>query len=135
MPHFALLVLACLGAIYAVSGQFNMLTNLAVFSSWIFYTLTFMAVMRLRKTQPDTPRSYRCPLYPVIPLIAILSGIYVVTNQLFLSGMTTTIISFASVILTLLGLPIYAVKCREKARLAETTEATATPLRKTAKEG
>lgn len=136
VPHFALLVLAAIGAIYAVSGQFNMLTNLAVFSSWIFYTLTFMAVMRLRKTQPDFPRSYRCPLYPVIPLIAIVSGIYVVANQLFLSGMTTTLISFGSVILTLIGLPIYAVKSKEKARLAqEDSDSVHTTLRKTAKEG
>lgn len=136
VPHFALLVLAFLGAIYAISGQFNMLTNLAVFSSWIFYTLTFMAVMRLRKTQPDFPRTYRCPLYPVIPLIAIISGIYVVANQLFLSGMTTTLISFGSVILTLIGLPVYAIKSKEKARLAqEDSDSVHTTLRKTAKEG
>lgn len=134
VPHFALLVLAFLGAIYAISGQFNMLTNLAVFSSWIFYTLTFMAVMRLRKTQPDFPRTYRCPLYPVIPLIAIISGIYVVANQLFLSGMTTTLISFGSVILTLIGLPVYAIKSKEKARLAE-SESVHAVSRKIAKEG
>ena len=93
-----------------------------------------MAVMRLRKTQPDFPRTYRCPLYPVIPLIAIISGIYVVANQLFLSGMTTTLISFGSVILTLIGLPVYAIKSKEKARLAE-SESVHTTLRKTAKEG
>ena len=59
------------------------------------------------------------PLYPVIPLIAIISGIYVIINQLFLSGMTTTLISFASIILTLIGLPIYSVKSKENARLEE----------------
>lgn len=122
VPKNALLVLAVLGSLYAISGQFNMLTNLAVFSSWIFYTLTFMAVMRLRKTQPNFPRTYRCPLYPVIPLIAIISGIYVVANQLFLSGMTTTLISFASVILTLIGLPIYAMKSKQKTHLVQKIE-------------
>lgn len=119
VPVYAILVVSLLGAVYAISGQFNMLTNLAVFSSWIFYTLTFMAVIRMRKTQPDRPRSYRVPLYPVIPLIAIISGIYVIINQLFLSGMTTTLISFASIILTLIGLPIYSVKSKENARLEE----------------
>lgn len=118
VPMVSLLLLSFLGALYAISGQFNMLTNLAVFSSWIFYTLTFIAVIRLRKTRPDAPRSYRVPLYPVIPLIAIVSGIFVVFSQLFLSGMTTTLISFGSIFLTLLGLPIYAVKSRENARLA-----------------
>jgi len=134
VPLYSILVVSLLGAVYAISGQFNMLTNLAVFSSWIFYTLTFMAVMRMRKTQPDRPRSYRVPLYPVIPLIAIVSGIYVIINQLFLSGMTTTLISFASIILTLIGLPIYAVKSKENARIEETSSRAAT-MKSPLKEG
>lgn len=136
VPFYSILVVSLIGAIYAISGQFNMLTNLAVFSSWIFYTLTFMAVMRLRKTQPDFPRTYKVPLYPVIPLIAIISGLYVIVNQLFLSGLTTTLISFGSVILTLIGLPIYAVKSREKARFAENTSDSVPAYNRTiAKEG
>ena len=58
----------------------------------------------------------------------------------FLSGMTTTLISFGSVILTLIGLPVYAIKSKEKARLAESESVHAVSTqgahsRKTAKEG
>ncbi len=107
VPMNAILVVSVLGALYAVSGQFNLLTNLAVFSCWIFYTLTFLAVIKLRKTQPDRERTYKVPLYPITPIIAIVSGLYVIVNQLFMSGFTTTMLSVASIVLTLIGLPIY----------------------------
>lgn len=54
-----------------MTGQFNLLTDLAVFSSWTFYTLTFMAVIRYRNMRPDVKRSYRVPGYPLTPAIAI----------------------------------------------------------------
>ena len=114
VPFNAILLVSILGALYAVSGQFNMLTNLAVFSCWIFYTLTFMAVIRLRKTQPDTVRTYKVPLYPVIPAIAIISGLYVIVNQLFMSGIQTTILSAISIVVTLVGIPVYAATTKGK---------------------
>lgn len=113
VPINSILLVSVLGAIYAISGQFNLLTNLAVFSCWIFYTLTFMAVISLRKTQPDRERTYKVPLYPVIPAIAIISGLYVIINQLFMSGMTTTLLSAASIVLTLIGIPVYAVTTKK----------------------
>ncbi|MDR1773595.1 MAG: amino acid permease [Clostridioides sp.] len=107
VPTNSVLTVGGLGCIFALSGQFNTLTDLAVFSCWIFYTLTFMAVIRLRKTQPNTPRSYKVPLYPVIPAIAIISGLYVIVNQLFMAGSTTRMLAIGSIIITLLGLPVY----------------------------
>jgi APA family basic amino acid/polyamine antiporter len=88
---------------------FDLLTNLAVFSCWIFYTLTFATVIKLRITHPNAERKYKVPLYPVVPILAIVSGLYVVFSQLFLSGMQTTIISLASIGITLLGLPVYLI--------------------------
>lgn len=114
VPTNSILLIGVLACLYAVSGQFNTLTNLAVFSCWIFYTLTFMAVIRMRKTQPDRERTYKVPLYPVIPIIAIISGLYVIINQLFMSGMMTTLLAVGSIILTLIGLPIYATTTKKK---------------------
>lgn len=115
VPSNSIYLLGGIAALYAISGQFNRLTDLAVFSCWIFYTLTFFAVIRLRKTQPDAVRSYKVPLYPVIPVIAIISGIYVVLNQLFMSGSTTRILAIGSIVLTLIGLPIFNFTTRKKA--------------------
>ncbi len=113
VPINSILLVGILACLYAISGQFNTLTNLAVFSCWIFYTLTFFAVIRLRKTQPDRTRTYKVPLYPVIPAIAIISGLYVIVNQLFMSGMTTTLLAIGGIILTLIGLPIYTVMTKK----------------------
>ncbi len=112
VPANSIWLIGFLACIYSVSGRFDMLTNLAVFSCWIFYTLTFFAVILLRKTKPDAPRSYRVPFYPVIPILAIISGLYVIISQLFLSGKDARILSLFSVGVTLLGLPIYMLAKR-----------------------
>ena len=115
VPTNSIILVGGIGCLFAISGQFNRLTDLAVFSCWIFYTLTFFAVIRLRKTKPDAERTYKVPLYPVIPAIAIISGIYVVLNQLLMSGSTSRLLAIGSIILTLIGLPIYNMTTRKKA--------------------
>lgn len=107
VPTNSIILIGFLACVYSLIGQFNLLTDLAVFSCWIFYTLTFMCVIRLRKTQPNAERKYKVPLYPVIPILAIISGLYVIVSQLFLSGTKATIMSLCSIGITLLGLPVY----------------------------
>ena len=110
-PANATILVGFLACLYSLSGEFNLLTDLAVFSCWIFYTLTFYCVIVLRKKQPNAERKYKVPFYPVIPILAILSGLYVVVSQLFLSGTRATVMSLCSIGITLVGLPIYlAVK-------------------------
>jgi APA family basic amino acid/polyamine antiporter len=107
VPANSIILVGFLACLYSLSGKFDMLTDLAVFSCWIFYTLTFACVMKLRRTKPDLPRKYKVPLYPVIPILAILSGLYVMASQLFLSGSGPRILSIGSIAITLLGLPVY----------------------------
>ena len=109
VPANAIIFVGGIGAFYALSGQFNLLTDLAVFSSWTFYTLTFAGMIKLRKERPDAIRTYKVPLYPVVPIIAIASGVFVVVNQIFLAGHRSTVISIASIIVMLLGLPVYMI--------------------------
>ena len=54
-----------IGKLNLIEGMttFDLLTNLAVFSCWIFYTLTFASVIQLRKTMPNAERKYKVPLY------------------------------------------------------------------------
>ncbi|MEF9917224.1 MAG: amino acid permease [Lachnospiraceae bacterium] len=115
VPTNSIILVGGIGCIYAISGQFNLLTNLAVFASWTFYTLTFIGVMKLRKDRPDAVRTYKVPLYPVVPIVAIVSGIYVILNQIFMSGLESTLLSAGSIIITLLGLPVYQLVKKNKA--------------------
>lgn len=114
VPPNSLILVGTIAAVLALTGQFNLLTDLAVFSSWTFYTLTFIGVMKYRKDRPDLHRTYRVPGYPIVPLIAIAGGIYIIINQLFLSGMRAWLMSVFSILLTLVGLPVYYAVQRGK---------------------
>ena len=119
VPANATLFMVVLSVIYALSGQFNLLSDLSIFAIWAFYTLTFIGVIKLRKTQPDLERPYKVPFYPVIPIISICSGLFVVIDQLFLAGMKSSMISLGGVIITLIGLPVYAVMTKKNSELQE----------------
>ena len=123
VPANATLFMAVLSAIYALSGQFNLLSDLSMFAIWAFYTLTFIGVIKLRKTQPDLKRPYKVPFYPVIPIISICSGLFVVIDQLFLAGMKSSMISLGGVIITLIGLPVYSFMTKNKPELQEENKA------------
>ena len=103
-PYNAIWLVAILSCIYALTGQFNLLTDLTIFAIWVFYVLTFIGVIILRKKKPDLARPYRVPGYPVIPIIAILGGTFVIVNQLI----TAPLISLGGIVITIIGLPIYA---------------------------
>ena len=70
VPGNGVILVAFLACIYALTGQFNLLTDLATFTGWLFYVMTFIAVIILRKTKPDVERVYKVPLYPIVPAIA-----------------------------------------------------------------
>ena len=122
-PVNATLAMAVLSCVYALSGQFNLLTDLSIFAVWVFYTLTFIGVIKLRKDQPNLHRPYKVPLYPIVPIVAIACGVFVVVNQLFLSGMTNTMISLGGLVITLLGLPVYSVMNKKRANSESTGKA------------
>ena len=115
VPANATLLMAVLSALYALSGQFNLLSDLAMFAVWSFYVLTFIGVIKLRKTHPNLNRPYKVPLYPIIPLIAIFSGLFVVLNQLLFAGAKSTMMSLGGVVITLIGLPVYSYMTKKYA--------------------
>lgn len=84
-------------------GGFDMLTDMLVFVIWIFYTMVFVGVIILRKTAPKLERPYKVPLYPIIPLIAILGGAFIVVSTL----LTQTLLAFSGIALTLVRIPVY----------------------------
>ena len=103
MPVNGGIVMLLISIIMIISGQFNQLTDLIVFVIWIFNTLTFVAVIKLRKTAPSIERPYKVPFYPVVPLIAILGGFYIILNTLYVQPANALL----GLGLTLLGLPVY----------------------------
>ncbi|MGN8981261.1 APC family permease [Enterococcus villorum] len=84
-------------------GGFDMLTDMLVFVIWIFYTMVFIGVIILRKTEPSLKRPYKVPLYPIIPLIAIIGGGFIVVSTL----LTQTFLALSGIAMTLAGIPVY----------------------------
>ncbi|RDY26610.1 amino acid permease [Romboutsia weinsteinii] len=103
VPLNATWLIVGLSVIYSLSGQFNLLSDLAMFTIWIFYTMLFVGVMKLRKTKPEMARPYKVPLYPIVPIIAILGGLFIVVSTL----VTQTQNAILGLVITLIGLPVY----------------------------
>jgi APA family basic amino acid/polyamine antiporter len=68
-PVFSILALTAWGAALAASGTFTQLLTYAVFTGWIFYALGALAVMALRRSEPNVARPFRVPGYPVTPIL------------------------------------------------------------------
>jgi basic amino acid/polyamine antiporter, APA family len=121
VPVISLVLLAVWGALLAATGTFDQLTNMAVMSYALFWIPVVLAVIVLRRRLPAAPRPYRVPLYPWVPLLFALTMVWIVVSAL----LTTPMESIATVVLILLGLPLYPLfRSRHRPRLPP---ATATP--------
>ena len=103
VPVFAAFLVNAVAIVMILLGNFTVLTDMLVFVMWTFTTLLAIAVIVLRKREPELSRPFKVPLYPVIPLIAILGGTFVVVMTFFIQ-FNLSVIGLG---ITLLGLPIY----------------------------
>ena len=72
VPGGAMWIQGIWASILVLSGSFDQLTDMVIFSIFIFYGLTTIGVFILRKRMPDAPRPYKVWGYPVVPVIVIL---------------------------------------------------------------
>jgi basic amino acid/polyamine antiporter, APA family len=81
----------------------NQLSDIAVFATFLFYLMAFVAVFILRKRKGNAELPYRVPLYPFVPIVAIVGALFVIV-----SALTNDVVGSLSVVgITLAGLPIY----------------------------
>ncbi|WP_053954971.1 APC family permease [Inediibacterium massiliense] len=102
-PANALMIQFLLSIAYIFSGTFNTLTDLLIFVLWIFFVMGVGGIFILRKRVSKEERNYEVPLYPIVPLIGILGGIYILYSTIVSSPMN----SFIGIIITLAGIPIF----------------------------
>ena len=103
IPYYSAFVTLILTIGMLFTGEFDTLTDFLLFTIWIFFIATFFAVFVLRKKEPNMPRPYKVPLYPIIPWISIIGGAYIVIAALI----TQFTLAISGVLLTLLGLLFY----------------------------
>ncbi|HWZ53193.1 MAG TPA: amino acid permease [Candidatus Acidoferrales bacterium] len=74
-PGNALIFQCILASLMALTGTFEDLTSLFIFAGWIFYGLAVVAMLRLRRTEPNMPRPYRTWGYPVVPVVFVIGAL------------------------------------------------------------
>jgi basic amino acid/polyamine antiporter, APA family len=79
-PGRALIFQGILASLMSLTGSFEELTNLFIFAGWIFYGLAVAALFRLRSTEPDMPRPYKCWGYPWIPGLFVAGALALTVN-------------------------------------------------------
>lgn len=102
-PYVAGIFQFCIAAIMMFLGSFDLLTDMLIFVMWLFSILIFLAVIILRKREPELNRPYKVPFYPILPIIAIVGGLFILITTLF----TQTILAITGMGITLLGIPVY----------------------------
>jgi amino acid transporter len=75
---------------------------------WLFFFLTGVSLMALRRSEPGTERPFRVPLYPAIPLLFCAFCLYMLHASLAYTGVGAVI----GVVVLLAGAPLLWVKKR-----------------------
>ncbi len=104
-PSVALLLTTCVTMIFLLSGSFNTVIAVTTFFFVARYALSYFAVFRLRKREPNTPRPYRAWGYPWTTAAAVIGSVA------FLIGAVAsdTRNSAYSLIVLLASYPVYRV--------------------------
>jgi APA family basic amino acid/polyamine antiporter len=102
-PGISILGLSLWSVIILLSGQYDQLYTCVIFASWILYGMTTASVIVLRRKRPGMPRPYRTWGYPIVPVLFVLSALFLVLSTLFDSPRE----SLFGLALIFLGLPFY----------------------------
>jgi APA family basic amino acid/polyamine antiporter len=127
-PGASLLAQAIWSVALLFSGTFDTLTDTLIFVSWFFYAANAGAVMVLRRREPETPRPFKVPWYPVIPIVFVGFGLVYLVLTLFndlstyrkpiAAGEPALMNSALGAALVLSGTPIYFYYRWKKSKFA-----------------
>lgn len=112
-PVVATLFIIILAAIMMCFFDPDHLSDLCVFTVYCFYLLAFFGIFILRKKNQG-PRPFSTPLYPLVPIVAIAGGIFVLVSEIF--NDPAGVVLFIGIVVV--GLPIlYFVKRLDQRRM------------------
>ncbi len=102
-PHVSLFLQGGWSCLLILVGRYEQLFTYVIFAEWIFYLLTTLAVVILRKKLPDAARPFRVPGYPVVPLLFVAAALWFIVNTLRERPWESLIGSG----IVLIGVPVY----------------------------
>mmetsp|Transcript_11437 Transcript_11437/g.24324 ORF Transcript_11437/g.24324 Transcript_11437/m.24324 type:complete len:162 (+) Transcript_11437:89-574(+) len=102
-PVNALLLQATWGSVLLLLADFDELVQYFSFASWVFYSLTVAGVIVLHRKAPELNRPFKTPLYPFLPLLFVIFGVYLVLSAMIKAPLASSL----SLGFVVLGLPAY----------------------------
>lgn len=107
-PIGGLIAMTIISILWTSSGQYFFLSDVGNIGSWIFYIIAFFAVIVLRRKQPELVRPYKVPLYPLLPIISILGGLYFL-GSIFYFDFTQSngFLTLIALGIVFAGIPVY----------------------------
>ena len=61
-----------IGIIALFTGKTSEIITISVFGALTLYIVSMIALLRLRKTEPQLLRPFKVPMYPVFPVTALI---------------------------------------------------------------
>lgn len=104
-PHLSILMFGAWSALLAITGTYETLASYAMFAAWVFYGLTSLGVMALRRNQPERPRPYRMTGYPITLLVFAAVALGFVVNTF----VATPGPAVVGTLLIAAGVPVYFI--------------------------
>lgn len=111
VPIRALVVQCFWACIVALSGEYDTLTDYAIFALTLFYALVAASIFLYRRREPDTERPYRTWGYPVVPILFLIVSVGLIIQTI----VNTPRQSAIGLGLILLGVPVYLLLDRRSA--------------------
>ena len=124
-PGNAAIFMGVVSILFVYSGSFDLLADMFVFLSWIFYGLTGIGFFILRRKMPAADRPYRVKGYPFFPAIFIAFAFFYLVVTLYndisayATGKSPIIQSVFGLLLTATGVPFYLYFQRQKRKNAK----------------
>jgi APA family basic amino acid/polyamine antiporter len=102
-PHASIALTAALAIACLWVQTFEQLIEVFILGSLPFWALAAGAVLVLRGRHPELPRPYRCPGYPLVPIVFIAANVGLLLNSLWQRPGPVV----GSIAAILLGIPVF----------------------------
>ena len=114
-PAHALWINAAWTIVLIFSGSFDMLTDMLIFVSWLFYGMSALGVIILRFKMKHRERPYKVWGYPLVPVVFVLFTFFFLVSTVYTdvmnyrSGTTPIINSLFGLLIAAVGIPVYVL--------------------------
>jgi APA family basic amino acid/polyamine antiporter len=109
-PFVTLIALGVWSALLTLSGSYDQIASYVIFGSWMFYGLTAVSVIILRRRMPDAPRPYKAWAYPYATLLFVAAAGWILFNTLVEASRD----ALMGIVLLLASLPFYWFYTRKR---------------------